>query len=402
MSDINQPLYDLFTRLRLAELPLGVDDYALLRQALAAGRGQTRPKLAQLCRALWVRTADPALVRLFESYFERIIPQDYGRVVEVREEGRGARGEGAGEGDGRSTSTPSDVEKDTSTTTKKGEKTPTSKQGGAGAAGQQYEATRTLDEIGQMKMGLAGETAVGGTTAVDVTTVVDVTTHAYYSFSSDYLPVSRRQLKQNWRYLRRAARFGPPVELDVMATVNKIAHEGMLTDPVLRPRRVNRTDLILLLDQGGSMVPFHGLSARLVETAVRGGKLGQASVYYFHDCPIEYLYHDTAFLEAELITTRLQKLHPLLSSVLIFSDGGAARGRFEPQRVQAMTQFLLLLKQKVRHLAWLNPMPQVRWAGSSAEAVTAVVPMFEANPAGMNGAIKALRGQRPHALERVK
>ena len=67
-----------------------------------------------------------------------------------------------------------------------------------------------------------------------------------------------------------------------------------------------------------------------------------------------------------------------------------------------MTLFLRQLKQVVRHVAWLNPMPQPRWAGTSAEAITAVVPMFTANPAGMHGVIKALRGQNPHALERVK
>ena len=252
---------------------------------------------------------------------------------------------------------------------------------------QQFAEGRNLDELGHRQMG--GE----------MSQEIDVTTKLFYSFSSDYLPISSRQMKQNWRYLRRAARFGPPVDLDVAATVQKIAHEGMMTDPVLRPRRINRTDLILLLDYGGSMVPFHGLAARLAETAVRGGKLGQAAIYYFHDCPIHHFYHDQAFLEPELIQNRLQKMHPLHSSVLIFSDGGAARGNDDRQRIETTAAFLAQLRQAVRHIAWLNPMPQARWAQTSAKSIARHVPMFEADPDGVHKAIKALRGHRPHALE---
>ena len=66
---------------------------------------------------------------------------------------------------------------------------------------------------------------------------------------SEYFPLTGRQMKQSWRYLRRLIREGPPVELDVAATINQVSRGGMLLYPVLRPRRVNRNELLLLVQR---------------------------------------------------------------------------------------------------------------------------------------------------------
>ncbi len=104
-----------------------------------------------------------------------------------------------------------------------------------------------------------------------------------YSLLNDYFPVTKRQMKQSWCYLRRLVREGVPTELDVEATVAKTVRQGILLEPVLIPPRVNRTNLFLLIDREGSMVPFHGLSRQLLDTAIRGGRLRQTRVFYFHD-----------------------------------------------------------------------------------------------------------------------
>ena len=90
---------------------------------------------------------------------------------------------------------------------------------------------------------------------------------------------------------------------------------------------------MLLIDRDGSMVPFHALSQRLAETALRGGRLGSADIYYFHNCPIEYLYCDRHHQEAEAISSILNLISER-TAVLIFSDGGAARGGHSPDRVK--------------------------------------------------------------------
>jgi len=212
-----------------------------------------------------------------------------------------------------------------------------------------------------------------------------------FSLLTEYFPVTRRQMKQSWRHLRRPVREGPPEELDVIATIEKIGREGILLEPVMVPRRSNRAELALLIDQDGSMVPFHGLSRQLAETARRGGRLGGAGVYYFHDYPDGYLYRDPARLEAQPIPEALASIAER-AVVLIVSDAGAARGNLDSERVERTRTFIQQLKQSVRRYAWLNPMPNTRWPGTTAGKIARFVPMFETSRRGLDAAISVLRG----------
>ncbi len=220
-----------------------------------------------------------------------------------------------------------------------------------------------------------------------------VNTEDAFNSVAAYFPVNRRQMKQSWRYLRCLVREGPAVELDLIATVNKIGRQGILLNPVLVPRRINRTQLLLLVDQDGSMIPFHVISRRLVETALQGGRLGRVGVYYFHNCPTEHFYHDSARLSAEQIDTVLAQLHQSQAVALIFSDAGAVRGGFNPERHRLTKIFLERLGKQVRCIAWLNPMPKLRWVNTTAQEIAHLVPMFEINRQGLDSAIGALRGR---------
>lgn len=78
--------------------------------------------------------------------------------------------------------------------------------------------------------------------------------------TDEYFPVTRRQMKNSWRYLRRALREGPATDVDIEATVAQIADRGIMLEPVLLPSRANQTELLLLVDRKGSMVPFQALA----------------------------------------------------------------------------------------------------------------------------------------------
>jgi WD40 repeat protein/uncharacterized protein with von Willebrand factor type A (vWA) domain len=215
-----------------------------------------------------------------------------------------------------------------------------------------------------------------------------------FTESNEYFPITSRQMKQSWRYLRRFVREGPPIEFDLEATVQQMSSQGMLLHPVMKPRRVNRNELLLLVDRDGSMAPFHALSERLAETAMIGGRLGKAGIYYFHNCPSQHLYHDPYHQAAEPIDEILAKLHSEYTGILIFSDAGAARGAFSRERLDLTAEFLAQLQQKLRHIVWLNPLPRDRWTGS-AEEIAKIVPMFELSRSGLNQAIDVLRGKSP-------
>lgn len=359
MIEQHLPLFELFTRLRQADVPLGIDDYQLLLSALQAGFGiDDRDALARLCKTLWVKSNDQ--IRLFEYHFDQVMTR---MVVDE---------------DAEATSDQTDDSPTTPTTT------PDSSNSRSVPPS---EKTFNIEsQAAQAVLHVAGE---------------DELPYNRFVRSDEYFPVTRRQMKQSWRYLRRPVREGSPVELDIDATINEIGRTGVLLEPVLVPPRKNRVELLLLIDQGGSMVPFHALSRRLIETAQRGGRLVSVNVYYFRNCPSAYLYREPSHRDAVSLQEILNRSHDDYAGVLIFSDAGAARGGFSQERVDRTEKFLTQFRQQIRYLAWLNPVLTKRWAGTTAESIQQIIPMFDISRRGLDAAISVLRG-RNTPLSRVR
>lgn len=358
------PLLGLFLRLREAGLPLGIDDYLLAVRGLQAGFGQPdRGALRRFCAALWVKSADDE--RLFAAHFDRSLAAaaSYDSGSRLPEKPEAA-----------SEVSPSRTGTDLETAPS-----------GRGLSVQLTALTRQADDEVQ-----------AATVVAQVASSDTEARAARYLLMSDYLPVTKRQMKQSWRFLRQQVREGPLEEVDVEATIDDICRNGFLVEPVRVPRRTNRAELILLIDTRGSMVPFHALGRRLIRTAERGGRLGRAGVLYFHDCPTEFLYRDPARQKAAAIDRWLVSGGLDRSRILIFSDGGAARGQFDRERLALTADFLEKLNRRVRRVAWLNPMPRARWTATTAEAIASLVPMFEVNQQGLHEAIRVLRGLTAH------
>lgn len=454
MDDL--PLLELFTCLREAGLPLGISDYEAAIRAIQKGYGlPDRAALARLCRTLWVRSTDEQ--HLFEYYFERLIGIPTEPVVENSENEAKVKNKtqkhkrlimlSAGLGSllivgmafavwnntqpKKVTPLPSLTPITVPTAPVVAPQQPTGSQNqfpnwlvwllllllalSTGAFrlfrmlmirrhknDAQPSQPTTPDTSTKIASTLLRETydVVQVAQAVQqITTNRTNRSSDRFVFSGDYLPVTERQMKQSWRHLRRMVREGVATELDVAGTVQRIAREGMLLHPVLMPRRTNRTELVLLIDQDGSMVPFHSLSTRLVETALRGGRLGKTTAYYFHNCPVGSLYNDPLHQDGESVEDVLKRFQRDRTSVLIFSDAGAARGGLNLERAELTAAFLRQLKQHVRYIAWLNPMPQSRWSSSTAREIALQVPMFEATRQGLDDAIDALRGRYKPLME---
>lgn len=209
-----------------------------------------------------------------------------------------------------------------------------------------------------------------------------------------YWPVSRRSMSYSWRYLRRPTVAGPPRILDVAATVEAVTRQGFYLSPVLKRGDRNQARLVLLIDQNGSMMPFHRFTRDLVDTASGDGSLtaDQVAVYYFHNIPAEFLYRDGFLTQPVALATVLASIDSD-TSLLLVSDGGAARGYRRLERVRATAGFLLKLQRATNLIAWLNPMPRDRWEGSSADIMANIVPMFQMDDDGLSNAIDIVRGQ---------
>lgn len=387
MMKINDlPLLNLFERLRQAGLVLGLDEYQLLLKSLMAGFGLADEQaLARLCKTLWVKS--PEERQIFDYYFSQIMSQPIVGETVTLEQSTPTKSEEihSPSPPPKPIISPSSDKPPSPSSLPQPDEQPIIPSSPVISS----ETDDVPDMIPEMVLEIKDEVQIAKNQAIQH---IDVDTNHHFLLFSDYLPVTAREMKQTWRYLRRPVREGIPVELDLEATVKQINQEGFFINPVLVPRRVNRVELILLLDVDGSMVAFHSLGDRIQETAIRGGRLGRSQVYYFHNCPVDYLYSNPALLEASTFDQVLNLLSPAHACVLIFSDAGAARGGYSENRIELTEKFLRKFQQKLRYIAWLNPVPQERWQKTTAEEIAKLVPMFDCDRRGLQNAVQVLRG----------
>lgn len=206
-----------------------------------------------------------------------------------------------------------------------------------------------------------------------------------------YYPISRRDMIYSWRYLRRPVADGIKDVLDVPLTISQTAQQGFFLKPVYRRREKNHAHLLILVDQEGSMTPFHRFSQDLIQTAQYESSIERVDVGYFHNLPAEYIYRD------RFLTDKIEFEKEVLSQcdsetrVLIVSDAGAARGYRRRERVSATTEVIWEIEQHTNLIAWLNPVPQSRWNSTSAKIISHLVPMFSMNKNGLIQAIGILQ-----------
>lgn len=203
--------------------------------------------------------------------------------------------------------------------------------------------------------------------------------------------IALRSMIIAWRRYRALQRSGPKIELDVEATIDARCRTGLITTPVLVPRRRNQARLIVLVDISPSMIVWNDFSAILV-SSLRESQLSQYFVYYFDNVPEEQLYLEPAMHAPTAIGRLLAAIG--FSPLLIVSDAGAARRTCNVERITATRTFLASVAGYWRPTVWLNPVPAARWARTSAERIARLpqVSMFELDEDGLIDAIDVLRG----------
>jgi uncharacterized protein len=396
MNPVEIPLLNalliLFNKLRSYGFPLGVEDYMLALQALQAGFGMgDRQTLERLCCTLWTKSEQEA--RLLNRLFDEVLAQPQ---THINQSSTTEPVKPAVETDEK-TATPQPINSLTKPEEIVGSSTSTPVSEEFNQPPLENQTTQPQKPVAEPS--LPPEEVVQEVEPEQVIQAVRSNQPSsfetsYYptDLSDEYLPVTSREMKQGWRFLRRRVREGTLKELDIAGTVEKNCRYGILPEPVMMPRYTNQVKLVLLVDQGGSMVPFHHLSRQLIDKAKRGGNIKQTSVYYFQNYPEKYLFSDPTRLEAQRITNFLESIDRK-TSLLIVSDAGAARGNYNPERIEYTQKFVEQLQQSVNYYAWLNPMPNDSWQYTTADKIARFVPMFEMSRQGLSAAINTLRGR---------
>ncbi len=363
------PFYALFTRLREADFKLGIDDFMQLRRALEGNISfPDRDALRRLCRLLWAKSLQEG--RLLDHFFDRYFPEPI-RVESPVSSAAQTKGDVSPSESPSSPDRPDQMPPDQNqlATTPDPEKRP--------------RRPPPPENVREVPSALP---MLGDADSLDPLSP--------FRWSDEYYPITRRQMKRYWRNARQLVRQGPGVELDVAATVQRAGLDGVLATPVMQPRRANQLELLLLIDRKGSMVAFHDFADRLRQTAMQNGQWRRLNIYYFHNVPTD-LYQDPNITQAVAWNDVVSCCSYQRTCLIILSDAGAARMRWNADRISVTKEFLEDMGHSLHRMVWMNPMPDTRWQGTSAQAIHEAVRMFPCDRVGMENAIHLLRRAFP-------
>ncbi|HLK10287.1 MAG TPA: VWA domain-containing protein [Candidatus Binatia bacterium] len=217
-----------------------------------------------------------------------------------------------------------------------------------------------------------------------------------------------RQLRVALRRLRQLVRTGEATELDLDGTVDRTCRNAGEIDLVFRAPRRNDVRLLLLMDVGGTMEPYHDAVSRLLSALHEERGLRAFVAYYFHNCVYDHVYTRARLAHTDAVPTAdvLRRLDERWKVLLL---GDAAMhpaellepyGNIDPRRASA-TPGIVWLHRIASHFdrgAWLNPDPEPYWEGSdTARLVRRLFPMFPLSVDGLGDAVQALVGARAAA-----
>jgi len=215
----------------------------------------------------------------------------------------------------------------------------------------------------------------------------------------DQVELGTRNFKMALRRLRRFAREGTELELDLDDTIASTARNAGHLDLRMVPERRNAVKVLMLLDVGGSM-DDHIARVEELFSAARS-EFRNLEVYYFHNCPYESLWQSNERRQSERFDTWdiLRKYNAdwrlimvgdaTMSPYEILQPGGSV----EHYNKEPGAEWVRRLVDAWPKSVWLNPEPQASWRyRQSIELIRGLVQdrMYPITMAGLEQAMRVL------------
>ncbi len=187
-----------------------------------------------------------------------------------------------------------------------------------------------------------------------------------YRNLDDSVELGTRNIKVALRRLRKWARTGAQVELDLPGTIKETANKGYL-DLKLIPERHNTVKVLLFFDIGGSMDAHIRLCEELFSAAKSEFK--HMEFFYFHNCLYEAVWKDNRRRHNEK-SASWDVLHKFPHDYKVIFVGDATMspyeitypgGSVEHWNEEAGAVWLDRVAQIYEHVVWLNPVPVKHW-----------------------------------------
>lgn len=198
-------------------------------------------------------------------------------------------------------------------------------------------------------------------------TAVKVWEERHYKDYDDQQELGTRNFKVALRRLRRFAREGTATELDLSATIHRTAQQAGLLDIQMRPERRNAIKVLMLLDVGGSMDTYIRQVEELFSAARSEYK--HLEVFYFHNCPYEWLWRQNhRRLNERIPTTEILAKYNEDWRVIFVGDATMSPieishigGSVEHNNPESGAVWLQRFVNKWPKLVWLNPTQSQSW-----------------------------------------
>lgn len=208
-------------------------------------------------------------------------------------------------------------------------------------------------------------------------------------------------LSQALGALKKLVPAGPRDQLDLDATIQRSAKNGGEIDLVFRRDLLDRIEVVLLIDNGGTSMLPHVHLTRLLFGKMRD-RIKRLTTLFFHNTIYGAVYKDARRL-VKLSTEELLKRNPE-TRLLVLGDASMApdellypRGAlyyYDADDEEPSVAWLRRLSDRFRHSVWLNPIPKESWGSAygrfTIQKVGEVFPMEDLTLGGIKRAVERL------------
>jgi hypothetical protein len=220
-----------------------------------------------------------------------------------------------------------------------------------------------------------------------------------YQDYDDTKELGTRNIKVALRRLRRFAREGSDLELDLDDTIHCTAANAGMLDIKMVPERHNKVKVLLMMDVGGTMDEHIHRVEELFSAAKSEFK--HLEFYYFHNCVYDFMWKNNKRRYAEKSPTWeiIRKYNKdwrlifvgdaTMSPYEILQPGGSV----EYNNEEPGAEWLQRLTHAFPKFAWINPEPQGVWQyRQSISIVQQLMPqrMFPLTLQGLESAMRLL------------
>ncbi len=218
-----------------------------------------------------------------------------------------------------------------------------------------------------------------------------------YRDYDDTQELGTRNIKMALRRLRKFAREGHELELDLPDTIRATAANAGWLDIRMVPERHNNVKVLLLMDVGGTMDEHIQRVEELFSAAKNEFK--HLEFYYFHNCVYDYVWKNNRRRYAEKFETwdvirKYNKDYKLIfvgdatmSPYEILQPGGSV----EYNNEEAGAEWLQRLTHAFPKFAWINPEPQGVWQYRQSIAIVQQLMGQRMYPLTLKGLEEAMR-----------